>query len=252
MDTTQSLETISGDLRAYAQLVPGTFQHVDQLTRARMTDEGLCQTWLYTADGNAYKPGKGSSVLWGLTREADNLILKHLFDEENSSYAQLINTGGFIPEPAESAQAFKQAEVMDLTKFRLQGNDAVYRQLQIRTADGYTHDGKRFVPPNSEEKKALPRIGFTEQYLSFLADNSIKLIETTNLYVLNPDYVQKKAVGGNTLWRVSWLSYFDCDSSFGANLRDVDNHGALRGVRRVVVVPAGDAPKNLEVPKCSI
>ncbi|MEK6938585.1 MAG: hypothetical protein AABX04_06070 [Nanoarchaeota archaeon] len=237
------IENISGNLRAYAQLEEKTFQRSRDVTKERITNSDLCQVWLYTADGNAYQSGKGSQVLWGLTGEEDNLILTHLFDAENSSYDQLETIGNFRPEQVESDAAFRNAEVMDLSQFRLQGNDSTYRSLRIRTADGYVWDGNNFVPANGEEKKGLNGIGFTGEYLTFLNDNRVRKIAETNLHVLNPTYVQREARGG-TLWQASWLNDFGGSSSFNANDRDVDGKYRLRGVRRMVVV-AGDAPKNV-------
>ena len=46
--------------------------------------------------------------------------------------------------------------------------------------------------------------------------------------------------------RASWLLNFGSSSNFNANDRNVNNHNALRGVRRVIA--EGDAPEN-EVPQ---
>jgi len=86
MTATQPIETIQGDLRAYAQLEPDTFQTARQVNQDRMTNHSLCNVLFHTADGNAYQAQKGSSVLWGITSEKSNLILTHLFDTENSSF----------------------------------------------------------------------------------------------------------------------------------------------------------------------
>lgn len=235
MKANQTLETITGDLRAYNQLVPGTFQHVDQLTEARLTDLRHCNYSFYPADGALYKCGKSGSLLWGIVRERDNLILKYLYDSENSSFWQLVSgEWNFCPGEKESAQAFKQADVFDLATFRLSSSGySTHRFLRIRTADGYVDSGKRFVPPNSEEKKALLRCGFTEEYLGFLAENSIQKINKTRLYVLTPEYVRKEAEG-ETIWQVSWLSNFYLNSDFVADDRDISERFRLRGVSRRV------------------
>ncbi|MFA6461769.1 MAG: hypothetical protein WCV90_05855 [Candidatus Woesearchaeota archaeon] len=251
MDANPSLELIQGDLRAYAQLEPGTFQTAAQSTKARMTEHDLCKVWLYCANGNAYHSQKGKSILWGITPEEYNLILTHLFDEKDSSFDQLVQKGNFIPNSAESDIAMEHAVISDISQFRLQGDDATYRYLEIRTADGYVRDGKKFKPQNNHEALSLLELGFNEEYLNFLRDNPIRNIETTRLYVLNPAYVRKEAEGGKTLWRASWLNNFDVNSNFNARGRDIGGNGRLRGVRRVVAegdsAPAGADVKKREI-----
>ncbi|HLC51884.1 MAG TPA: hypothetical protein VJI98_01420 [Candidatus Nanoarchaeia archaeon] len=71
--------------------------------------------------------------------------------------------------------------------------------------------------------------------------------KTPCVFVLIPDYVQSTLRNNHQkfLGRASWLNNFYGSSSFNASDRNVGDHNALRGVRRVIA--AGDAPK-YEVP----
>jgi len=141
----------------------------------------------------------------------------------------LVQNGNFIPDQAESDRALQEAVVSDLTKFRLQGDDKVYRYIEIRTADGYVKDGKKFKPQNEEERKGLGVI-FTPEYLTFLNNNPVRNVEVIRACFLAPEYVRKEA---RTLWRASWLINFGNYSYFSACNRIVDSNYRLRGVRLV-------------------
>lgn len=247
------LDNIVGNLRAYNQLEQGTFRHGDQLMDERQTDHELRDQWFYTADGNGYFPVE-NDVEWAITREAENLVLRHLDDEVNSSYDQLVQTGNFRPDNAE-AQAAKDAEdtiVVKMGKLRLSGDDRKcgreWRYLAIRTKDGFVRKGKKYVKPNEEEQKVMDKFGYNSENLEML-HNSIQKITETKIYVPNPDYVRGEVAKDsehNSLWRASRLNIFSCNSNFYAVDCNVDSRCRLRGVRREVAV--GAAEKNDEVP----
>lgn len=233
-----ALETIAGELRAYRRLQKGTFQHVDQLQAERQIKSGLRDLWFYTADGNGYFV-EGKNVAWAITREADNLVLRHLEDSVDSSYNQLDQNGNYRPDNAEAAaaRAAKDTVVIDMGKLRLSGDEKVSRYLQIRTEDGFVHTESGYKAPNEEEQKAMTRLGFTPETLKMLRDSDQKIGET-HAYVLNPDYVRKNVDNEhNSLWRASYLNDFDGNSKFDADMRDIATEIPLRGVP--LVAPEG-------------
>lgn len=246
------LDTIFGDLRAVAQLEPGTFQHWDELSRDQIQDAGLRRNSFYVADFPLYTAVGGKPTL-GLARHTaehpHNLVLAHLFDKENSSFDQLINTGNFRPDPDEARAVLEASDTLKVTlsDVHLSGNDDTYRFLSIRTSDGFIKADNKYQRPNEVEREVLHRVGYTSDFLGVLNSKSHNISET-RLYVLNPDYVQKevqKGPVGRAAWR--YLFYNLADSN--ANYRNVinSNSNGLRGVRRVVA--AGDASKNVEVPQ---
>lgn len=251
------LETITENLRAYSQLEKGTFQTgrqlMDERRTAPVTEDGdLRDQWLYTADGNGYFPVE-NDVEWAITPEVHNLVLRHLDDEVDSSYDQLVNTNNFRPDNDEALKA-KNAEgtlVTRMSKLTLSGTDEEcgkeWRYIAIRTKDGYVRKGKRFVKPSEEDQKVMDRLGYTANNLKMLASSKQRITET-KIYVPNPDYVQDEVAKDpehNSLWRASRLSYFYDNSIFNANFRDICNRDRLLGVRRVVA--EGGVEKN-EVP----
>ena len=230
-----ALETVVGSLRAYSQLKKGTFQHADQLQAERQKNPELRIQWFYTADGSGYFPRSDGGVDWAITREANNLVLRHLGDEVNSSYKQLVQTGNYRPDNVE-ALAAKNAEgtvIVDMTKLRLSGNEKNWRYLQIRTKDGFIQTEDGYQAPNEEEQKAKTRLGYTLKTLKMMSDSKQKITET-RICVLNPKYVQEEVKNkpeSNSLWRVWWLYFFYINSSFNAGGRVVDSSLALRGER---------------------
>ncbi len=242
------LETIVDNLRdGYNQLQPGTMLHADQLMAEQVTDASLRGQRFYVADGPLYSLQEGVPTLW-LTRhtveEQNNLVLRHLNDEVDSSYDQLIKTGNFRADPEEAGQAMKAKGTLrvDLTKLRLQGANVEWRYLAVSTTS--------YDSLNREERKLAER--FYGQGDAFVAAmNTLKEvgISETRVYVLNPAYVQKEAQKG-PVGRAAWRSSFNYDAGSDARDLNVNDLNVLRGVRQVVV-PAGDALKNetsLEAP----
>src|SRR3989338_630808 len=245
-----AIETIIGDLRSYRELVPGTFLCVDQLLAERLTTPELWDQWFYTAEGHRYFPRSDGGVDWVITRESDNLVLRHLYDTQNSSYDQLLQRGNFCPDRAE-AEAARSAEdsvVVDMSQLRLSGNDQEYRFLAFRTSDGHVRYRKGFADPRDEELAVMNRLGYTVEYLGLLSDSGIT---ETRIYVLGPEYVRTTVAGisgSNSLWRASWLRAFDYGSGFLAINRDVDSHNRLRGVRASEASSAPEgAPRNMRL-----
>ncbi|PIN73420.1 hypothetical protein COV20_04290 [Candidatus Woesearchaeota archaeon CG10_big_fil_rev_8_21_14_0_10_45_16] len=238
------LEDITGTLLDYNKLGPGTFCHVDELTQHRLVDKGSRGSMFYTADGHGYLRRENDNVEWIITRQPENLVLRHLYGPENNSFGQLIQTHNFRPavEEAEAARNAASSVVIPLKNLRLSGDGAEYRSLVIRTADGYIATADGFQEANEDEHRAIDRLGFTPEYLQLLRDSNIK---ETRILVLHPDYVRENTQRGQSLWRASLLGNFD-SSSFSAGGYDVYSHDRLRGVRQGEALSA--APKISDVP----
>jgi len=227
-----TLETLSGDLRAYSKLEKGTFQHVDQLMAERQEKPELYNPYFYTADGNGYFLREDGGVDWAITREAQNLILSHLYDKVNSSFDQLVHKSNYRPDNAEAlaARDAKDTIVVDMSKLRLSEDDEEWRYLLIRTMDGFIQTEDGYKAPNDEEQKVMERLGYNSRNLDMLKRAEIA---KTKIYMLNPDYATKeiqKDFEHNSLWLASWLDGFYDSSDFLADLHDVDGHFRLRGI----------------------
>lgn len=247
------LQIVVGDLRAYGQLEKGTFQHVDQLLTERRVnpiteaDGNLRNKFLYTADGHGYFPRKDGGVDWAITREAENLVLRHLDDHVNSSYDQLTKTHNYHPDNAE-AQVAKDAEstvVIDMSKLRLTGDHKVIRSLWIRTEDGLIQTEDGYQELNEEEQKVITRLGYTSEDFKILHDH-YPTLKDTEIYVLNPDYIKEKVEKSqsDSLWRASGLHGFGGNSGFDAFIDEIDFRAPLRGVRASTASPKAPEGRN--------
>ncbi len=233
--TPQTLETITGDIRAYARLQPGTMLHVDQLMHERRSNPELCDKSFYTADGELYFLQGGTPTL-AITREKDNLVLRHLDD----AFTQLTTTVNYRPNAGEAQQSIGAPEtvLIDLTKLRLRGDDAEWRYLGISTT--------KYDKLQPEERTLAERVyGQGDEFGLSMVLLKEAGVQETRIYVLNPAYVQKEAEQG-PLGRASWLISFYSDSYFNADDRVVYLHGRFRGVR--LGVPEGDASESGTVP----
>ena len=199
MTIEQKVENITGDLREYKQLVPGTFKHVDQLMKERQTDESLRSQWFYTADGELYFL-KDKKPMLAITRESDNLVLRHIDD----AFTQLTKIGNYLVDKTEAQASIesKNTVLIDLSKLRLSDGDSEYKCLVI--------DTKNYAKKlNSEEKRLAKRVyGSGKDLAANMKMLNDAGISETRIYVLNPEYIQKKAQNG-PLGRASWLDYFN-------------------------------------------
>ncbi len=235
-----TIKTIVGDLRAFAQFEPGTFQDFDQLSRDQIVYPRLLNREFYVSTFPLYT-ARGGVPVFALARHTrehpNNLALNHLFDEQNSSWDQLLDerTGhNFCPDSEEAQAVVEATDTLQakLSNLRLSGNGKVYRFLGIRTADGFVKVGDDYDSPRDIEQAVIERVGYTEQFLNML-QREYPQIEETRLYVLAPEYVAAEA-GEKFFGRVAWRLHFDYyvdspASGCGVNLLD-----CLRGVRRVV------------------
>lgn len=231
-----ALETIIGNLKAYSKLEAGTFLHGDRLTAKQVEDDSLHRHRFFIADGPLYSlegQGRKKTPTLSMTREPDNLVLRHLNDEVDSSFAQLTKTGNFRPNSEEARKAMEAKDTLriDLTKLRLKGDNPKWGYMEISTTD--------YDRLNPEERKLAKR--FYGQGTSFVAAMKAlqgKGISITKVSVLKPDYVRQEAAAGPVA-RAAWRHYF-LDGAYSDALgRDVDVHYGLRGVRRKVIAAEG-------------
>ena len=244
--TLDAIVNIPGNLQtAYTASVAGKNKHVDELMNERRTNpitpegDDLRIEWFYTPDGNIYSLQKGIPTL-DITREKDNLVLRHLNDSVNSSFDQLIHNHNYKADPGEAKTAMEAPETVriNLTQLRLKRENNEWGYLTVST----TH----YDQLNEEERKLAERVfGQGTDFVANMKMLKDATIKETRIYVLVPEYVTQHA-GAGPLGRASRLRDFSNYSSFDADDRVVVNHYALRGVRRVVA--AGDAPHNALVP----
>ena len=235
-----TLENITGNLLYYKKLVPGTFQHVDQLTAERRTNTDLRRQCFYTADGNLYTVQRGK-ILWAITREPQNLVLQHI----DEAYKQLVNQENYFPDTNEAKSSLEHSSTIVV---ELEGLELVKENNEY---SNFVFNPKKL---NSQQRKAAQRIyGPDEDNFEQNMEMFAKIGITPCIYVLTSDYVQEtlKRNGKKFLGRASWLVNFDNGSVFGANVRLVYDHLALRGVhasKASTKAPEGrDAPKNDEI-----
>ncbi len=227
LDLKMTLETIMGNLRdGYNQLEPGTMLHADQLMAAQVQDANLRTQSYYVADGPLYslEDRKKTPTLW-LTREADNLVLRHLNDEVNSSYEQLIKTHNYRPNPEEALAAMNAKGTLrvDLTKLRLHGDEAEWRYLEI--------DTQKYDKLKPEERKLAERwYGRGKAFGTAMKTLKDAGISTTKVYVLNPGYVSQEAKK-DPIGRAAWRYGFVSVAGSVAYVRSVFIHVGVRGVR---------------------
>ncbi len=223
-----ALETIVDNLRnGYKQLQPGTMLHVDQLMKERRTNSKLRDQSFYTADGELYfLRGKKKTPTLAITREKDNLVLRHLM----GAFTKLTTTDNYRPDVQEAQQSIDAPEtvLIDLTKLRLQGDEAKWRYLGISTTEYH----RLFRRLNPEERKLTERVyGQGDEFGLSMALLKGAGISEARIYVLNPVYVKKEAKQG-PLGRAPWLDDFGRNSSFDSYDRSVGGSNRLRGVRR--------------------
>lgn len=229
------LENITGNLLAYKELEPDTFQHSDQLTTERRTNLELRTDSFYTADGELYTIQKGK-ILWVITREPQNLVLQNI----DQAYSKLTQAENYFPnvEPARLSLAHPDTVVVDIKRLKLVKDNKEYGHFEVNP--------KKVKKLNSQQRMVAQRIyGPDEDNFEQNMEMFAEAEKVPYIFVLLPSYVQSTLGenGKEYLGRASWLLLFNGDSLFIADGRGVDDHIRLRGVRREVVA-VGDAPKN--------
>nr|AQS33903.1 hypothetical protein [uncultured archaeon] len=245
--TLDTIVNISGNLKdAYKAAVAGTLRHVDELMNERRTTpttperDNLRNLWFYTGDGELYFVD-GKTPKLAMTREADNLVLRHIDD----AFTQLTSSGNYRPDRAEADAAIKASttEIFDLTELKLQKRDTEYSRMEVSTT--------KYDQLNTEQRRLAERVyGKGDDFVANMAMLKVAGIQATNIYVLNPEYVKANAKD-SPVARASWLIDFGCSSGFSACGRGISSGGRVRGVRGEVVREA-DAPENGAVPSAPV
>jgi len=229
------LETITAALaKGYKQLEPNSFRTSAELTSERRTNNELRRQPFYTANFGMYSVEDKEAILYFGGREA-NPILANI-DEVCS---QLIKTGNYKIKPKDN-QAVKDSVKLGntlkvkLSNLDLEKHNDEFSFFKIDTAD--------YASSLSKHQRALAEriYGQGNDFAENMKMLSKAGISKTRVYVLNQDYVKKHAKKA-AVARASWLYCFDYSSDFLAVGRDVDNHLALRGVRKGVA--EGDSEK---------
>ena len=216
------LENGMGNLRdIYPYCIPGTMQHVDQLTQERLNTKELRGKGFYTADGLVSYWEHNKPLLY-IVRERVNPIFLHLDD----AFGQLATKNNYavLADDFELLKKDPETIVLDLMALELVEDkiDQSYGYFSIPTT-------KPISAYNSEQQKFMLRVfGFGEDYDVFrmmlaLCNWGASRIQ---FYVLNPTYVQEHALE-HPIARVSWLA---C----GGNFTPLDK-SQLLGIRDGIV-----------------
>ncbi|MBS3124300.1 hypothetical protein J4437_06765 [Candidatus Woesearchaeota archaeon] len=244
----KKLETIIGNLRAYSQLEPGTLLHADELMAQQVLNPALREQAYYVADFALYTlegTGKKKTPTLWLARytaqEPNNLILNHLDDAVNSSFEQLTQTHNYRPSLHEAQKVMEAQSTLkiDLTQLRLKKHDDEFGYIEISTTN--------YNKLNPEQRKLAERFyGQGTDFDRAMATLKSAGINTTQVFLLNPTYVQKEAV--NPIGRAAWRDNFHNGANSSAIGYNVGDSGGLLGVRRRLPATIGGASQNLEVP----
>jgi len=238
MESDSRLENIEGNLLAYQLLVPGTFQHSDELTIGRRTDHELRKFSFYTGDLNLFHlddKGGREEVLWGIAREPQNLILQNL-DEASQAFKQL---GNYFPDHTEAHEVFWREDTVrtDVRGLELIGNIPGHHYFKI--------DPRNIKKLNSQQKLAAQRMygsdeeNFGKNMEMFAEEEIIPLISVPDL-----SYIKDTLLKSSRAYfaRASWLNNFDSESLFYTNVRNINYLIRVRGVRRSASVSEQEVP----------
>ena len=223
--TIDTFVNIPGNLRdACNAAVPGTLRHVDELMTERRSDVSLRNLGFYTPDGELYFMD-GNKPTLAMTREADNLVLRHIDD----AFAQLTSGGNYHPSVTEATSAIKASatEIFDLNELKLKRYDDEFSAMAVSTT--------KYDQLSPEQRRLAERVyGKGDDFVLNMAMLKQAGIDTTRVYVLNLEYVKEHAKG-SSIGRASWLNDFEDNSSFNAIVRSVNSGSRVRGVRRGVI-----------------
>ncbi len=226
-----SLDTIFGNLKAYNQFEPFSLLHADQLTAEQVNNPSLRTIAFYVADFSLYtvEEEQKKPTLWlarHTAEEPHNLVLRHLDDEKNSSFNQLVKTGNYNPTPEEVQEVMSANGTLriELTQLTLKGYDKEWRYLEIST----TH----YDSLNAEDRLLAERFyGQGDNFIAAMKMLKDAHIDKTRVYVFSPEYVAKGA-SESPVGRAAWRRSFDYYAISGAVVHDIGSLYALRGVRK--------------------
>ncbi len=219
-----SLETITGNLKTcLSQALPETISLARELTKERISNKPLRDTGFWTRDFPMYYVKNGEAVLD--LDEANNLVFENIDD----AVKQLLETHNYVPSKKDAARVKKSVasgngvhvvlSKLDLKKYN---NEWGYFEINTTNPDSL----------NPEQSKLAERIyGLGADFNESMLVLKNSGINTTRVYVLNPEYVKQKA-GKGAVGRASWLDSFGGYSNFDAGGRNVGDISRGRGVRR--------------------
>lgn len=211
---------------AFSQLDPETILHADEITKERQTNRELRHQWFWTADGAIYTIEKDTCQHCGaktkeeptlhLTRGKDNPVFKNIKEaaeqlRRDNDY--ILEQGNPDLEAAINSETTLKAKLSDL---KLQSESGEWSYFKI--------DTKRYGKLNPEQRKVAERAygqgnDFTEN-MKMLGKAGIN---TTRVYVLTPEYVERHTPKDSAIARAFRLNNFVNDSSFFADGRIVDD-----------------------------
>ena len=233
------LETITDNLAGgYKQLERGTFQESSEVQNQRRTTEpDLRKRWVYTAHVLLAGISEGTGVEFGLSgRPGFDAIAGEDIDR---FIGELLNAQGRVynltdPQiqllPNLTDIVWANASNLGLIKendewsyFLIDTSDSNAEKLS-EAQRSFAAKAHGSLTAKYDSKQKLPDYG---ENMSVLSDANIK---QTRFWVPTPEYIMKYLQPGRVVARASRLDNFDSNSYFNADIHDVYDHLALRGV----------------------
>ena len=217
------LDNITGRLaETYPKFNPSTIQHSDEITNDRRADKSLRKKRFWTADFPLYRVEDDDVILY-LARRENNLI----FENIEKATKQLIKENNYFPEEQQDIETVINAEStlkINPSDLNLKRFDDEWCYFEINTEE--------YDELNKAQRAFAERVyGQGNKFIENMKMFKDSGINTTRIYVLNPDYVKKQ---NKPVARACRLNNFDYGSRFGALGRNVGGPNfALRGVRNV-------------------
>ncbi len=223
-----SLEDIIGELcAALKESYIGTVSHSYEIMKERIKNNELRERWYFTADFPMYTVENDKVILYFAKRE-HNLIFRHIDDavkqiKETRDYTPSLDEMNEIKESVKIGETIK----IDLSELNLQKHtDDELCYFEISTASKSENESNNYDSLNKTQRKFAEMVyGKGEDFkevMKMLKDNKM---EKTRIYVLNPEYVKKKAKNGNAISRASWVNRFLMNSNFDAGVHNVGSAG---------------------------
>ena len=217
-----ALENLTGRLaETYPKFDPNSIQHSDEITNDRRADKSLRDTWFWTADFPLYRVEDDEVMLY-LARRENNLIFQNI----KEATKQLIEENNYFPKEQDIGAVVNTENTLriNLSDLNLKRYDNEWCYFEI--------DSKKYDKLNKMQRAVAERVyGQGNNFIENMKMFKDSGINTTRIYVLNPDYVKKQ---NKPVARVCGLGLFGYDARFSADVRNVDYpDDALRGVRNV-------------------
>jgi hypothetical protein len=231
------LEHFGGLRQGYNQIEPGTFAHIDEILKERQRKSGgTAWSDFHTADGHGFYLREDGGVDWVITRRNENPILRHINDEENSSYDQLVTKGYFCPsnEEAKLVRNAKDTVVIDMDKITLREEGSNTSTFGMNMFYDHVNGENGWSKPfNEEENKLRNRLGYTSEALKEF-NYSQRKDEYIFIETMSPKYIVEKLKNSEhtSLWIPALLFQMDPLNS-GAEI--TTDCGLMKGDVRGVI-----------------